>query len=83
MAFINSIIIERMLPEIEKIIKIYKKDPEKGFNFYIDFIKINQLSLEKIILEGLRDPIDVGHISSRLLRDPIESGRNIKETAAI
>jgi methyltransferase (TIGR00027 family) len=64
---------KKILPEVENIIKNYKRDPEKGFNIYFDFIEKWKTSLEKIVLEGLRDPAEVGHISSRLLRDPKEA----------
>jgi len=70
---------KQVVPEVEKIVKIFKQDTEKGFDIYFNFIKKIKPSMEKIILEGLRDPIEVGHISSRLLRDPLEAGINVKK----
>jgi len=64
---------KKIIPEIERIAKTYTRDPEEGFSVYLDFIKRIRPSLEKIILEGLRDPLEVGHISSRLLRDPLDT----------
>ncbi|MFX0184046.1 MAG: class I SAM-dependent methyltransferase [Candidatus Hodarchaeota archaeon] len=63
-------ITKKIIPEIERIIKTYGKDPEEGMSTYFDFLKRVKPSLEKII-QGLRDPIDLGHISPRLLRDPL------------
>ncbi|WP_455464785.1 class I SAM-dependent methyltransferase [Candidatus Hodarchaeum mangrovi] len=72
-------LIKQTIPDVEKIVEIFNKDPEHGFDVYLDFIKKIKPSIEKIILEGLRDPIDVGYISSRLLRDPLEAGIDIED----
>jgi methyltransferase (TIGR00027 family) len=64
---------KEIIPEVENIVELYKRDPEKGFNVYSDFVEKWKKSLEIIILEGLRDPAEAGHISSRLLRDPGEA----------
>ncbi|MFX0212431.1 MAG: class I SAM-dependent methyltransferase [Candidatus Hodarchaeota archaeon] len=61
---------KKILPKINGIVEIFRKDPEEGLSIYIDFIKSVKPSLEKII-QGLRDPIELGHISPRLLRDPL------------
>ncbi|MFX0174089.1 MAG: hypothetical protein ACFE9L_19560 [Candidatus Hodarchaeota archaeon] len=61
---------KKILPEINGIIEAFRKGPEEGLSTYLDFIKSVKPSLEKII-HGLRDPIELGHISPRLLRDPL------------
>jgi len=61
---------KKIIPEIVGIIEAYRRDPEEGLSTYLDFLKRVKPSLEKII-QGLRDPIDLGHISPRLLRDPL------------
>ncbi len=71
-----------IIPEVEAIIKTYNRDSEEGFSTYLDFIKNIKPSIETIILEGLRDPVEVGHISSRLLRDPLETGLMMQERSS-
>ncbi|MFX0086384.1 MAG: class I SAM-dependent methyltransferase [Candidatus Hodarchaeota archaeon] len=66
-------IMKQIIPDVEGIIKTYNKDPEKGFKLYLKFIKKIKPSLEKIIMEGLRFPMEVGVISPRLLRDPMDT----------
>jgi methyltransferase (TIGR00027 family) len=58
-----------ILPEIEKIIEDYNKDPRVGLTTYLDFMKRVKIYLEKIAMD-LRDPREIGIISPRLLRDP-------------
>lgn len=67
-------ITQQIIPDIEGVIDIYLRDSEEGFLVYREFIRKYKSSIEKLILEGLKDPIEVGHISSRLLRDPIDAG---------
>ena len=64
---------KKVIPEIEEIVEDYKRDPEQGLSAYLDFIKRVKSSLEKIV-KGLRDPVSIGHISPRLLRDPLSIG---------
>jgi methyltransferase (TIGR00027 family) len=61
---------KKIIPKISRIVEDFRKGPEEGLSTYIDFIKSVKPSLEKII-QGLRDPIELGHISPRLLRDPL------------
>jgi methyltransferase (TIGR00027 family) len=61
----------KIIPEIEGIVETYKKNSKKGVSSYYNFLRRVQPSLEKMILEGLKNPAEVGHISSRLLRDPL------------
>ncbi|MFX0052835.1 MAG: class I SAM-dependent methyltransferase, partial [Candidatus Hermodarchaeota archaeon] len=61
---------KKILPKINGIVEIFRKEPEEGLFVYIDFIKSVKPSLEKIV-QGQRDPIELGHISPRLLRDPL------------
>ncbi|MFX0123356.1 MAG: class I SAM-dependent methyltransferase [Candidatus Hodarchaeota archaeon] len=72
-------LMKKILPEVEGIVETYVGDPKEGFSAYLDFIMKMKPSLEKIILKGLRDPVEAGHISSRLLRDPIETAHVIQE----
>ena len=69
---------KKIIPEVEGIVEAYKRNPEEGFSVYLDFLKSVTPSLKKIILEGLRDPSEVGHISPRLLRDPLDTGLMIQ-----
>ncbi|MFX0117153.1 MAG: class I SAM-dependent methyltransferase [Candidatus Hodarchaeota archaeon] len=66
-------IAKKIIPEVEKIVETYKKDPEEGLFAYIAFIKRVKPSLEKIA-NGLRDRTSLGLISPRLLRDPLSIG---------
>ncbi len=72
----------QIISEVESIVTTYMENPELGFSFYLDFIKKMRSSIAKIILEGLRDPVDVGHISSRLLRDPLEIALAIQQKSS-
>ncbi|MFW9903620.1 MAG: class I SAM-dependent methyltransferase [Candidatus Thorarchaeota archaeon] len=73
---------KRLLPEVESIVELYIRDPKVGFSAYLDFVKYLKPSIEKIIVEGLRDPLEVGLISSRLLRDPIEAALTIQSRSS-
>ncbi len=73
---------KKILPEVEGIVETYIGDPEAGFSAYLDFVKKSKPSLKKIILEGLRDPLEVGLISPRLLRDPLDTALVIRERSA-
>ncbi len=70
---------KRIMPEIEYMVETFRIDPEEAFYVYLDFIRSLIPSIKKIISQGLKDSIEVGYISSRLLRDPIETGIRIKE----
>ncbi|MFW9915631.1 MAG: class I SAM-dependent methyltransferase [Candidatus Thorarchaeota archaeon] len=60
----------KIIAEVEEIIKIYQRNPEKGLFIYLDFIKRGKPALEKLA-EGLGDRASLGLISPRLLRDPL------------
>ena len=68
---------------VEDIVRVYKEDSEEGFSAYLDFVKNMKPSLEKIILEGLGDPLEAGRISPRLLKDPLDTGLMIKGGSSI
>ncbi|MHA2295085.1 MAG: SAM-dependent methyltransferase [Candidatus Hodarchaeales archaeon] len=63
-------LIKNIIPEIEGIVYTYESNPEEGFSEFIVFIKRVTPSVQRII-QGLRHPASVGHISPRLLRDPL------------
>lgn len=73
-------LLEQILPEVERIVEIYIRNSEAGFSAYLDFMKKLKPSIEKIIVKGLKDPIEVGLISSRLLRDPLEAALSIQSS---
>jgi len=56
-------------PEIRGIIKTYNRNPDEGLTLYLDFIRRIR-PIVKRITTSLDDILSVGHISSRLLRDP-------------
>ncbi|MHA2246741.1 MAG: class I SAM-dependent methyltransferase [Candidatus Hodarchaeales archaeon] len=60
----------RINPQVEGIVEVYQKDPEKGLSAYFDFIKRVEPFLAKII-KNLKNPREIGLISPRLLRDPL------------
>ncbi len=66
---------KKIIPEIEGIVEVYKRNAEEGLTAYLDFIKRVKPSVEKIV-KGLKDPVSIGHISPRLLRDPLSIDLN-------
>jgi methyltransferase (TIGR00027 family) len=73
---------KRLLPKVESIVEIYIRNPKAGFSAYLDFMKYLKPSIKKIIAEGLRDPLEVGLISSRLLKDPFEAALTIQSRSS-
>ncbi|MFX1506665.1 MAG: class I SAM-dependent methyltransferase [Promethearchaeota archaeon] len=67
-----------LLSEVEGLVERYTRNSKAGFSAYIDFVKNLKPSIEKIIVEGLRDPLETGLISSRLLRDPLDVAFSIQ-----
>ncbi|MHA1976577.1 MAG: class I SAM-dependent methyltransferase [Candidatus Hodarchaeales archaeon] len=63
----------RIIPTMEKIINVYVKNPKNGLDSYFNFILEIKPSIENIVKE-LRNPMEVGIISPRLLRDPTTLG---------
>ncbi|MFQ5979899.1 MAG: class I SAM-dependent methyltransferase [Candidatus Heimdallarchaeota archaeon] len=61
---------KKVIPEVERIVEIYKRAPEEGGSAYFDFLRRMKPTLEKII-GGLKDRASLGLISPRLLRDPL------------
>ena len=66
---------KKIIPEIEGIVEVYKRNAEEGLTAYLEFIKRVKPSVEKIV-KGLKDPVSIGHISPRLLRDPLSIDLN-------
>jgi methyltransferase (TIGR00027 family) len=60
----------RIIPEIEGILDLYIKDPERGLSEYISFLKRTQQDLQTIALSQ-KNPTLLGKISPRLLGDPL------------
>lgn len=58
-----------IMPEIDVIIESYKREPDEGMMLYLEFIGRIKPIIQKII-KSLSTPLSIGHISSRLLRDP-------------
>jgi len=71
-------LLKQILPEVEDIVEIYIQNSKSGFSAYLEFVKKLKPSIEKTIVEGLRDPIEVGLISSRLLRDPLGAALSVQ-----
>jgi methyltransferase (TIGR00027 family) len=73
---------KRLLPEVESIVELYIKNPEAGFSAYLDLVKNLKPYMKKIIVEGLRDPLEAGRISSRLLRDPLDAALTVQSRSS-
>ncbi|MFW9835067.1 MAG: class I SAM-dependent methyltransferase [Candidatus Thorarchaeota archaeon] len=56
-------------PEIELIAESYKTNPDVGMSLYSEFITRIAPIIQRII-KSFPTPLSIGHISSRLLRDP-------------
>ncbi|MFW9794802.1 MAG: class I SAM-dependent methyltransferase [Candidatus Thorarchaeota archaeon] len=63
--FLNDII-----PIIHSFVDLYQQSPDEGLDVYHDFLKEVRPSVQKIV-RGFVDILSVGHISSRLLKDPL------------
>jgi methyltransferase (TIGR00027 family) len=61
---------QRILPEIEVIVKKYTKNPQEGLSAYLDFVKRVEPDI-RIIASGQKNAVFLGHISPRLLGDPL------------
>ena len=61
--------VQSIIPEVELIIESYKNKPDEGMKVYYDFIERITPTLQKII-NSFNNLLSIGHISSRLLRDP-------------
>lgn len=73
---------KRLLPEVERIVELYIQNSEVGFSAYLDLVKDLKPSMKKIIVEGLRDPLEAGLISSRLLRDPLDAALTLQSRSS-
>jgi methyltransferase (TIGR00027 family) len=65
-----SSFLKRISPTILSLVDLYQKSRDKGFESYQDFTKEAKPSIVKIV-EGFANILSVGHISSRLLKDPL------------
>jgi methyltransferase (TIGR00027 family) len=59
-----------MIPEIERIIRVYPKNRKEGLSAYLDFVKRTESDL-RTIAGGQKNSVLLGHISPRLLGDPL------------
>ncbi|MFW9981603.1 MAG: class I SAM-dependent methyltransferase, partial [Candidatus Thorarchaeota archaeon] len=67
--------LRKIKPKIESIVYMYQKDRANGLNHYYDFIiNVSPNILE--IIQGFSNFLSVGHISSRLLKDPLKAELN-------
>ena len=62
-------LLEKIMPEIDEIVKSYSSNPDEGKTRYLTLIDGIRPTLKKII-RGHNNLLSIGHISSRLLRDP-------------
>lgn len=62
-------ILANIMNSIRHIIDNFDKDLQEAFQLYFDFIKTYKFYFEKQI-QLFQDPISIGFISPRLLRDP-------------
>ncbi|MHA2359294.1 MAG: hypothetical protein ACXAB5_03395 [Candidatus Thorarchaeota archaeon] len=70
--------LKKIRPKIESIVYMYQKDRVNGLNHYHDFIvKVSPTVLE--IMQGFTNFLSVGHISPRLLKDPLKTELNSPE----
>ncbi|MFW9869842.1 MAG: class I SAM-dependent methyltransferase [Candidatus Thorarchaeota archaeon] len=70
--------LRKIKPKIESIVYMYQKDRDNGLNHYYDFvIRVSPNVLE--IIQGFSNIVSVGHISPRLLKDPLKAELNSPE----
>lgn len=62
-------IAEEFIPKMQEIINLFRNQLEKAIASYKEFLMEIIIPI-KVITENFRDPIDLGFISPRLLRDP-------------
>ncbi len=62
-----------ILSDVENIVATYANDHERALQMYIDFIRRMHEPMSVTIKEKY-DPVSIGRISPRLLRDPLQSG---------
>jgi methyltransferase (TIGR00027 family) len=67
-----STFLKKITPTIQLIVDRYQKTREEGLDIYHDFIREVKPSVLKII-QGFASILSVGHISSRLLKDPLRA----------
>ncbi len=60
----------KMIPEIEGVLKEYKKSPDEGMSAYLDFVKRVEPDI-RAIASGQKNPVLLGHISPRLIGNPL------------
>jgi methyltransferase (TIGR00027 family) len=59
-----------MIPEIERIIRVYPKNRKEGLSAYLEFVKRTESDL-RTIAGGQKNSVLLGHISPRLLGNPL------------
>lgn len=60
---------KRIIPEIGEILHSYQNDPDTGMTTYLEFIKKEKPTIQRIV-KSINNILSIGHISSRLLRAP-------------
>ncbi len=58
-----------VIAEVHVIVESYKGNPDDGMVRYLQFINRVKPTVE-IMMKSFSEPLSIGHISSRLLRDP-------------
>jgi methyltransferase (TIGR00027 family) len=61
---------KKMLPEIEGVLKECTRSPEEGLTAYLDFVKRTESDF-RTLASSQKNPVFIGHISPRLLGDPL------------
>jgi methyltransferase (TIGR00027 family) len=65
-----STFLKGMTPTVLSLVDLYQKSRDEGLDIYHDFVKEVKPSVLKIV-QGFANILSVGHISSRLLKDPL------------
>ncbi len=61
--------LKNVVDEVHGIVESYMTNPDDGMVRYLQFINRVKPTVETL-MKSLSDPLSIGHISSRLLRDP-------------
>ena len=69
---------KKILPEIEEILKDCTRSPEEGLTAYLDFVRRTEPLLQTVA-SGQKNPVFLGHISPRLLGDPLSIEEDVEQ----
>ncbi|MFW9841926.1 MAG: class I SAM-dependent methyltransferase [Candidatus Thorarchaeota archaeon] len=62
--------LKEITPTVHSLVELYQQSHEEGFKVYHKFVEEVRPSVQKIV-RGFANILSVGHISSRLLTDPL------------